>query len=332
MSLMPTIYSSTDGGSPALTGQPGSLAALLDACLVSGYGAGSSAKAPLGWTRSFTGGNVRVYRNEPVAGSGYSLRVDDSGVIGNARHAFLRAYETMSGLDTGVGPTPLAADRTDGCLWPKSTEVSTAARAWWLIGNDRCFYLFVAIDGSSIDQAVPYFAGDIDSQMPSDQHCFVVSDSGLQTYDGSISANVSALMTFPANGYAAAYPAVLPAGFIGRRHDRVVGAVAIDGRSCPLQQSNAGTWGGSGVPYPHPVNGGMLLARGQVCDLGGIGPRGHMPGLYVPQHDHPLMDLQTIGGLTVIPGATLVAKSFRTGRLSSPSNGQVLFLVDGEWV
>jgi len=99
VSLIPSIYTSTDAGAPQLTGQAGSLLALLRAVLVNGYSTGATAKAPLGWTQEFSGTNKAVFRNNPTTGSGYRLRIDDT----QAREARMRAYTTMTNVDTGTG-------------------------------------------------------------------------------------------------------------------------------------------------------------------------------------------------------------------------------------
>jgi hypothetical protein len=52
------VYRSTDASAPVLTGQVGSLTALLDAVLVNGYGALSAA----GWTIAQTTTNKRGYK------------------------------------------------------------------------------------------------------------------------------------------------------------------------------------------------------------------------------------------------------------------------------
>jgi hypothetical protein len=52
------VYRSTDASAPVLTGQVGSLTALLDAILVNGYGALTAA----GWTIAQTTTNKRGYK------------------------------------------------------------------------------------------------------------------------------------------------------------------------------------------------------------------------------------------------------------------------------
>lgn len=120
MSLVPTVYKSTDPGAPLLSGQAGALAMLLDALLVDGYGSGANRKPGMGWSRAFSGSNVRVFRNAPITGTGFYLRVDDTA----QRSALLRGFATMSDIDVGTDPTPTIALKSNGSRWDKSSVAS----------------------------------------------------------------------------------------------------------------------------------------------------------------------------------------------------------------
>jgi hypothetical protein len=72
------VYRSTDASAPVLTGQVGSLTALLDAVLVNGYGALTAA----GWSINQTTTNKRGYKQNLTGSnntSGMLLYVDDTG-------------------------------------------------------------------------------------------------------------------------------------------------------------------------------------------------------------------------------------------------------------
>lgn len=68
-----TLYQWTDASAPSLTGQVGSLTALLDAILVNGYGSVSAA----GWSIAYTSTNKRQYAMAS-GGTGRQLYVDDT--------------------------------------------------------------------------------------------------------------------------------------------------------------------------------------------------------------------------------------------------------------
>jgi len=131
-----TIYKSTDASAPALTGEAGSLVALLYACLVNGYGA----KAGAGWTREFTGTNKAVFR--PGAGARHYYQVIDDGSVFSTetyKSAGLAGYETMSTVDVGTRRFP------DLTLYAvrKSVALSAAAVPWQLFADGTTAYLFI---------------------------------------------------------------------------------------------------------------------------------------------------------------------------------------------
>src|SRR5438309_11659795 len=82
------VYKSTDASAPALTGQVGSLTALLDAILVNGYGT----KTAAGWTIGFTTTKKLAYLHNLTGANnacGTYLCVDDP-VLGAAARRVAR--------------------------------------------------------------------------------------------------------------------------------------------------------------------------------------------------------------------------------------------------
>lgn len=129
------IYRSTDASAPVLRGQAGSLVALLDACLVTGYGSKSAA----GWTKPYTGTNKAAFR---IGGTGHYLRVDDA--FNTFIEASVTGYTAMSDVDTGTGLTPASAVRA----FRKSNTADATARAWVVAADERTFYLWMQFNGS----------------------------------------------------------------------------------------------------------------------------------------------------------------------------------------
>lgn len=130
---MPTrFYFSNDAGSPGnlSTGTAGSFIALLDACLVNGYGS----KASAGWVKHTVSATVAVY--EPGAGFPKKfLRV--SHALGQG--ARVRGYDT---LDDALAGTESLAWPTDsqagsGGLYPVP---SAYTYIWWLAADEQTFY------------------------------------------------------------------------------------------------------------------------------------------------------------------------------------------------
>lgn len=116
------VYKSTDSGAPTITRSLGSLIALLDACLVNGYGS----KAAAGWTKSFSGTNKAIYRQGTGSSQRY-LYVDDSvsadyaTVIGATIATSITAYSDL--FPTGIR----YMDKPDN--------------GWMLVANEKFFFL-----------------------------------------------------------------------------------------------------------------------------------------------------------------------------------------------
>lgn len=325
MSLKPTVYQSTDPGAPALTGQADSLIALLDAILVNGYGSGAQAKAPLGWVREFQGVSKRVYRNNVVTGSGYRLRVDDS----NAQYALIRGFEVMDSLDTGTGPVPTVAQWANGLLWPKSAAANSTARAWFAVGTERCFYLFINHTGAA-NQFSPHFAGDIVSYVPGDRHCFAVSSTAQSTYSSGFGRNRNfTSLTMDLSGIQTTTAAA--AMYVGRKSNGALGAVPLASYAPIYRGFSYYVWGGvgsnSGSEWPAPANAGVFGFPGFLME----GPRafrGEYPGVIVP-----LGDL-AYGDANLIPGQAMVSKRFSASPTTASEysdTGEVIFDLGREW-
>lgn len=326
MSLIATYYSSADAGAPALSGQAGALATLLDALLVDGYGTGPSAKAGLGWTREFSDTNKRVFRGDPVSGSGYYLRLDDS----NNQYGLLRGYRTMSDIDTGSEGVPTAAQLANGSLWPKSNAASSAARNWWAIGTEKHLYLFVDYTGVGTTQSMfPFFAGDLTDWVPGGQHNFCVSNNNLTTY---ASGNGNVYMFTPYSAEWGSTPTAANAAlYVARDYLNNVGAVRL-GCSGVLGRA-ASLWGreeNTAVrDIPTQVNGGLMYQRGIMIEAQMM-PRGTMPGLLVPFIEDGFADFQILTDLDGMPSGTdVIAKRWKPG--SGSTFGVVLFDLSNEW-
>lgn len=132
-----TVYSSTDASAPTLTGQVGSLTALLDAVLVNGYGT----KPAAGWTRAYNGTNKSAYLQAANLARHY-FRVEDaaSGTVTLAREARIKCYEAMTTIDVGTGPYPTS---TTYYYVTKSASVDATARPWVVVADQYTMYMFV---------------------------------------------------------------------------------------------------------------------------------------------------------------------------------------------
>lgn len=157
---VPTVYRYDDASAPVLDGTVSSLIALLDACLVNGYGA----KAAAGWTKPHAGTNKAAFRNDSAAGTGMYLRVlDDASGTGGARDAIVRAYSSMSDVDTGTHPAPTVAQTAVGLYMKKSVTADSTARPWILVADEKTCYLWVATAGAGVETYSFYAFGDYEA-------------------------------------------------------------------------------------------------------------------------------------------------------------------------
>ena len=159
-----TVYRSTDSGAPSLCGVAGSLTALLDGCLVNGYGTKSAA----GWTKAFTGTSKAAYRNGVAAAARSYYRIMDSA----ATWSQVRGYDAMSDVDTGTGEFPqVSVVSGDGIYAFKSSTADTTAREWILLADDRTAVLVAK--PSTYWQIILYL-GDGNSDVPGDSNFAVL--------------------------------------------------------------------------------------------------------------------------------------------------------------
>lgn len=131
-------FLSTDVGAPQITGNGvNDVVNLLDALLVSGYGA----KPSLGWTTTFTASGKRVYRMSSVGTDlGYYLRVVDN--VDTNRSATWQLYKSMTDIDNGVPSLGF------NCYLQKSSTNDAFSRPWFAAGDETSFLFYLWGDGT----------------------------------------------------------------------------------------------------------------------------------------------------------------------------------------
>jgi len=280
----PTVYRWDDPEAPVLAGQFGSVTNLLRKVLVDGYGE----KASLGWTLEFVDAQEEkmVFRNNPVAGTGFFLRVDHSStneLPASVQYAAeLRGYESMADIDNGNGSFPLNSYR----CFRASNANSTSPRPWVVIGDDRCFYCMVfwsCTTGDPTDntwRVSASFFGDIISLVPGDEWgCVLLGPSSYSNWEmlGYYSGSFA--------HYTRCSDGVVPTtateqGCGMRSGGGPCVAASISGRYGPSEQWN-GQW---------------IFSRPHLKDRGSesYSFRGYMPGFWDPQHAEAFDNLQQV--------------------------------------
>lgn len=181
------VYSSFDAGAPSLTGEVGSLIAVLDACLVTGYGA----KAPAGWTKPFVGTNVAVFRQG--AGAQSYFQVKDDGVEGTngAKGAQVYIYGTMTDATTGTGKTPTTFSTTYFNQIPKSVTLDSATREWKIYASNKACYVLTRTGVVAHDAYHVSFFGDYNMINPGYGKASIVVATNASAMTGNGATNAA---------------------------------------------------------------------------------------------------------------------------------------------
>lgn len=308
------FYTSEDAGAPQISGaSPGQVLAVLNACLVDGYGG----KAPAGWSKPFAdAGNVGVFL-QGVGSNGMFLRLDDSGT-GNTRSAYIRGFESMSDLNTGLAGFPLLSQLPDGVEVRASSGSTAGPRLWAVVADERAFYFWGrGMPGLlSPSYNFAFFFGDIVSYRPEDAFAtVVVGHSAALT-----STNYSTL--FGGDVAVGTTSQSSPACWVARAHEQGGGSVPF-GKHSDYAKMGSGSltqyFGVNGLGYPNGPDGGLYLARVWGHESGSANAlRGHFPGLWVPCHNRPFQDtsLTTFSGTGPLAGREFVGFSSASGQVA----------------
>lgn len=317
------LFKSTDASAPVLTGQNGSLVALLDACLVNGYGSKSAA----GWTKSYSATNKGAYKqaasgNNPT---GLFLYVDDTGPgSGAGREARVCGFETMSAITpVGTGQFPNNTQSAIGAGYlaiRKSNTNDATARKWYIVADQWTFYLFVE-PGDNIAPnltGVGFMFGDFESYKSGDAYAVMIIGRTNENTGDSRHDHISIVPGNASYGYNNNMP-----GHFMARHWNQANASVRGGKFFDSSRTmGSTTWPGDNAtqqneaycapgfcndsqraPYPNPVDGAMWMAPFYV-NQNGI--RGYLKGLWAPQHQWPLNP----GDTFTVGAGELAGKSF----------------------
>lgn len=226
----------------------------------------TSTLAPAGWVQLYSGTNLSALKPSASAATGCVLRIDDSGTT-NAR---VRAYESMSDINTGLGPTPMDSQVSGGLFWPKSNAASTAARPWVLVADARAFYLGVDVQANGSYTLL--FAGDIASLKSGDAYAYLLTGN---------QADQTGISTVPDGCCGWSHRSARGGAYMVRPHTGIGQAIAMqrigahhNGSTSDVYSGTAGYGWGS---YPNGANNGLLVGALEVF---GVGIRGSLPGLW----------------------------------------------------
>lgn len=223
--------------------------------------------APAGWEKQFTGSNLRAYRSLDITGTRCVLRVDDT----NAQSPRVVGYESMTDINTGVGPFPTPVQMGGGAYWIKSTSATGNVRSWIIFADSRAFSYSCAWDGST--RYGTYFFGDIlPTKSPDPYACILVANSGTMTSSPPGSYSSDTFYSDPAS----TSQSWLPRNVYG------IGNAVAPVRYPMACLGGAQNWSGSAAVankprFPNPADNKMYTCRIGVTESESF--RGQLPGL-----------------------------------------------------
>jgi hypothetical protein len=300
-----TFYRSTDGSAPTLNSNQGTLAAVLLAILVNGYGSTSAA----GWTNPYNGTTGQKVFKQGSGSNGFYFQIDDSAANGTGAYPRVVGYETMSAWNTGTNPFPTATQQSGG-LYVSRTSGGTAATTtrWACIADAKRFYFWNENDGSNNgSSAVQQFFcfGDIDTYQSGDVYATrIVANPAANNGQGAI--NLQQLTTSTSI-------------YTCRNNAGVVGAISTGQHTDYIKSGNQGIMGGAGangIAYPNPEDSSLYLTPVWAHDVtpnSQCALRGLVPGLWNPCHNATSFNsFDTSSG-----GTGLTSKTFTLFKLTA---------------
>lgn len=289
------IYRSTDASAPVLTGAVGSLVALLDACLVNGYGA----KAAAGWTKPFTGTNKAAFRQGAGSNQFYYRVQDDAGGTGGAKEALIRGAESMSDVDTPTNPFPTAAQivlTSNSLVARKSVTADATARPWIVAADSRTCYVFM-LSGDVSNAYQAFMLGEFYSTLAGDGYRAMIVG---RTTENAGSAGSEAMQNQNA------IMAVTAGHFAARSYTGVAGAITLNKHGDPGKGGSSTTLLGS-IPYPNPEDNSLYLAPISISEVATVTLRGRMRGWWQWLHvNTAVSDGDTFNGTGDLAGKTFM--------------------------
>ncbi len=280
--------------------------------------------APVGqWQKVFTGTNKAVYRSTDVTGPRHYLRVDDTGTT----TARVRAYESMTDVDTGTGPFPTETQYTGGGHWHKSTAANATAVRWCVFADSQAVLLAVAAGSgaSATNRAAPLrgFGSPITLRPAGDVWCSFLATAGPNATSQGFAGLDGGAASAPNNGQVA-----VPRGWQG-----LGSALLLEGRPYTGGTAVSGNDSALGA-FPSEVDGELKLSRMYLAE-GGTNkpPRAVVPGVFhIPQTGTygVLKDGDTQAGAGDLAGRTLLMVETGVSMTGAPT-GSYAVDITGPW-
>lgn len=297
-------------------------------------------RASAGWDKPYSGTNKAVYRSPNNASARHYLRVlDDGSTTGGAKEAALRGYVSMSDVDTGTEPFPTAAQASNGQYTPKSATANSTSRAWFLVADDKTFYLFINNGSTTIGGGF----GHVNTWKPGDAYNSFIAFS-VTANSQSAGSNGNAVTN--GQGAHSSSVGVNAGAYMPRAMNQTGTAVNVygfgQGNTTTGSASTAHGCGGAAncaFSFAGPssnADGGLYVCPIYLVEVVGYGTniiRGQLPGIYAPMHVQGSVAGTTIStGIAGLVGRSIYHADFNGVNTSGGGQtGQLCIDLTGPW-
>lgn len=298
----------------------------------------SAKLAGAGWTKLFSGTNLAAYQSSNVTSTKCVLRVDDTGV-NNAR---VVSYESMSDINTGVGPCPTSAQVSGGLYWPKSSASGGSARSWVLVADDKAFYFKInTLSAGSQECGIAYGAGDIIPARTSDAFGFAIMGSPSDVSAANTDQRFGLAQSTFGSYSSEALGLYLQKSYTG------IGSAVIGGkfqesfalRANTTGLNTSGQVGAAGFTYPNPSDNTLMLSQygvyeGSPADSTSKVYRGRLRGALFACHQIAttvFSALDKVDGAGPLAGRKLIAVKGNTPAVNTQDGSVYFFDITGPW-
>lgn len=277
------------------------------------------------WAKVYAGTNKAAYRSTHVQSAGHYLRIDDTGTTG----ARMRGYESMTDVDTGVGPFPSEAQQAGGGYLWKSVVASAAAVRYRIICDER-FVLFCIGVGTGNNPSVASsaqargFGDPISASGAGDAWATICSVGGPNASSSQMTGSLDSTL-ISSVGSGATYA---PRAFSG-----LGSSVLMDPRafSCsPGVASGVDSFLGA---LPSEIDGQIKPSR--MAEVGNTKPpRATVPGVfYIPQSGAlgQINEGDMLDGSADVAGHRLMVLPTGSNSYTSSPTGAYLVDLTGPW-
>lgn len=272
-----------------------------------------SAKTPgAGWLKVFSGTNKAVYKSSDPTATGMYLRVDDTGTTS----ARVVGYESMTDVDTGVGPYPTAAQISGGGYFLKSDTANSTAKPWMLFADSKGFLISVNLYSMYQHQ---FAFSDFTSTKQGDAYCNFLACSNTAAYSVSWGSG-----PFSSAFFTTSFDAVI---YAPRSYTQLGSSIALTPGFCsPVGNGYSGVTGG--LVYPSGPGNGLLVTDIILKENSTPNYRAlNTPGVFATPQVLPLTHGDKVSNITGLTGRKLMALAVGANN----AEGRIFIDITGPW-